>query len=185
MSAYDWATPHGALVAAISATSGALATNGQTVASDLETAGEAYDQRWAAVVGVDAAKTAWLSAAEAAWDDADAVARHILDAFESVPLTPLAFDGYNRTALASRVASARGKAPSTVLERAAGAALATLLALWDPQRRYPVSDGLDAYLAAEVNRWSHKLSKDSVRHLELVAAALVADAASWTEAVTP
>lgn len=71
MPALDWATGRAALAAALAGVGPTSAAAGAAILADLDAGGPEYDTAYA-VSGVDAAKSAFLTAAEAAHDDADA-----------------------------------------------------------------------------------------------------------------
>lgn len=109
--AISWAPTLASVDAAMVTATGADKTVGQSIRSTLAAAGANYDTRYA-TAGVDDAKGAWLTAADAAHLEADRACRY----YEDVAGTPdaaLPFDPWSAAAILARIETAKGKASAS------------------------------------------------------------------------
>lgn len=160
MAALNWRTSFLALMNAIGSQTGVLADTARGIAQNVRASGEEYDGHYAAAS--DAAAL-WTTAATAAWQDADRVARFRQG--DSAP-TALAFNAHDRTDLDARMPQGGGGDSSVGV--ALRAALQRLNAIWSPASSDVLSsDPMQPYLL--------------LRRDELTLYAATLDAATWTD----
>jgi hypothetical protein len=114
MSAVVWAPKLAALDVALASTIGTVHGLGVPIRDSLSTKGAAYDVRFAAQPGVNAAKVAWLAAAAITFAEADRVARYALSTVAGLGIPPpaLDFDPFSVVAIKERIMKARKDAPA-------------------------------------------------------------------------